>query len=202
MKVIKYRGVQDIADELGVDVQTVRRWIQSGKLRAFKPGKEYRIQEADLEEFLRAREVRPKADHRSSPELSLFNSLEDERRLQYLQTWESFIRQLSGRWHARIAEREELGLELEAAWADELGDLYLELGQVVIQGLLRGWDESTAPEREKNLMKSIARTLDYLGEVWQEASRRTQTQQHAERRKAREAAIRLATEEIQRRIAG
>jgi excisionase family DNA binding protein len=57
---ISYRDVHGIADELGVDVQTVRRWIQSGKLRAFKPGKEYRVREADLEEFLAAREVRPK----------------------------------------------------------------------------------------------------------------------------------------------
>jgi excisionase family DNA binding protein len=58
---ISFRDVPGIADELGVDVQTVRRWIQSGRLRAFKPGKEYRVREGDLEEFLAAREVRPKA---------------------------------------------------------------------------------------------------------------------------------------------
>jgi excisionase family DNA binding protein len=58
---ISFRDVHGIADELGVDVQTVRRWIQSGRLRAFKPGKEYRVREGDLEEFLAAREVRPKA---------------------------------------------------------------------------------------------------------------------------------------------
>jgi len=71
--------VHGIADELGVDVQTVRRWIQSGKLRAFKPGKEYRVREADLEEFLAAREVRPKAVA-SLSQRSLFNGLEEERR--------------------------------------------------------------------------------------------------------------------------
>src|SRR5215216_8132921 len=76
---ISFRGVHGIADELGVDVQTVRRWIQSGKLRAFKPGKEYRVREADLEEFLAAREVRPKAV-RSPSQRSLFNGLEEERR--------------------------------------------------------------------------------------------------------------------------
>jgi excisionase family DNA binding protein len=58
---ISFRDVHGIADELGVDVQTVRRWIQSGRLRAFKPGKEYRVREGDLEEFLASREVRPKA---------------------------------------------------------------------------------------------------------------------------------------------
>ena len=76
---ISFRDVHGIADELGVDVQTVRRWIQSGKLRAFKPGKEYRVREADLEEFLAAREVRPKAV-RSPSQRSLFNGLEEERR--------------------------------------------------------------------------------------------------------------------------
>ena len=62
-----------------MDVQTVRRWIQSGKLRAFKPGKEYRVRQADLEEFVAAREVRPKAAT-SPSQRSLFNGLEEERR--------------------------------------------------------------------------------------------------------------------------
>jgi excisionase family DNA binding protein len=59
-------GVTEVADELAVDVQTVRRWIHAGELRAFKPGKEFRIRHSDLEEFLRAREVRPK-DRAASP---------------------------------------------------------------------------------------------------------------------------------------
>jgi excisionase family DNA binding protein len=76
----RYVAPQDVADELGVDVETVRRWIKAGRLRAFKPGKEYRILKSDLEEFLRAREVRPKAPSRSRFEPSLFNGLEEERR--------------------------------------------------------------------------------------------------------------------------
>jgi excisionase family DNA binding protein len=58
----KYMAAQDVADELGVDVQTVRRWIHAGRLRAFKPGKEYRIRETDLEKFLASREVQPQAE--------------------------------------------------------------------------------------------------------------------------------------------
>lgn len=65
---ISFRDVHGIAEELGVDVQTVRRWIQSGSLRAFKPGKEYRVRESDLEEFLAAREVRPKMGARPEVE--------------------------------------------------------------------------------------------------------------------------------------
>jgi excisionase family DNA binding protein len=79
---ISFRDVHGIAEELGVDVQTVRRWIQSGKLRAFKPGKEYRVQQADLEEFLAAREVRPK-EVTSPSQRSLSNRLEEKRRARW-----------------------------------------------------------------------------------------------------------------------
>jgi excisionase family DNA binding protein len=95
---ISFRDVHGIAEELGVDVQTVRRWIQSGKLRAFKPGKEYRVREEDLEEFLAAREVRPKAPRRSPYEPSLLNGLEEERRLRYLRAFRAFVHGLARRW--------------------------------------------------------------------------------------------------------
>lgn len=98
---IKFRGVHDIADELGVDVQTVRRWIHSGRLRAFKPGKEYRIQESDLEEFLRAREVRPKVDARSSLEPTFNHVLEEERRKDKYLPWLEFAERYNERWHEK-----------------------------------------------------------------------------------------------------
>jgi excisionase family DNA binding protein len=75
----KFRAPQEVAYELGVDVQTVRRWIHNGRLRAFKPGKEYRIREDDLEEFLRAREVRPKTARRSPYEPTFNDVLAEER---------------------------------------------------------------------------------------------------------------------------
>jgi excisionase family DNA binding protein len=89
--VISFWDVQGIADELGVDVQTVRRWIQSGKLKAFKPGKEYRVREADLEEFLAAREVRPKTPLRSASEPSFNDVLEAEWRAQHLGVWKTYL---------------------------------------------------------------------------------------------------------------
>jgi len=80
---IKFLDVQGIADELGVDVQTVRRWIHEGKLPAIKPGKEFRVRESDLEEFLESTRVEPegKAPGRSPHEPpSLNDGLEEERR--------------------------------------------------------------------------------------------------------------------------
>jgi excisionase family DNA binding protein len=91
-------SLEDVADRLQVSDQTVRRWIKSGKLTAYKPGLEYRIREADLEEFLRAREVRPKAPSRSPLEPSFNDALADERRLGYLHAWRAFVYKLLHRW--------------------------------------------------------------------------------------------------------
>jgi len=55
----RFFTVEEIAGSLQVSDQTVRRWVKSGKLAAFKPGKELRIRARDLEEFLEARKVRP-----------------------------------------------------------------------------------------------------------------------------------------------
>ena len=37
---------------------TIRRWIQSGKLIAYKIGKELRIKKSDLDNFLNSRRVK------------------------------------------------------------------------------------------------------------------------------------------------
>jgi excisionase family DNA binding protein len=77
----RFLAIQEVAEELGVDVQTVRRWIKTGRLRAFKPGREYRIRQADMDEFLEAHVARPKAARRSSDVEPSFNDvLADERR--------------------------------------------------------------------------------------------------------------------------
>ena len=51
----KMLSVDEIADELGVNPETVRVWIRSGELVAFSIGKGYRISRADLDDFIRRR---------------------------------------------------------------------------------------------------------------------------------------------------
>ena len=51
----KMLSVEEIADELGVNPETVRVWIRSGELVAFSIGKGYRISRADLDDFIRRR---------------------------------------------------------------------------------------------------------------------------------------------------
>jgi excisionase family DNA binding protein len=91
---------QEAGERLGVSVYTVRRWIQEGRIPAYKPGKEYRIRESDLEEFLAAREVRPKGPRRSSLEQT-FNDVIDERRLS---RFAGAIVAAAGRWGEAMAD--------------------------------------------------------------------------------------------------
>jgi excisionase family DNA binding protein len=114
----QFLSLEDVAARLQVSDQTVRRWIKSGKLTAYKPGLEYRIREADLEEFLRAREVRPKAPRRSPLEPSLLNGLEEERRSdtidpdilreyeditrRYRMAWRTALESLAAPWEERL----------------------------------------------------------------------------------------------------
>lgn len=47
--------VEETAEILQVHIDTVRKYIKSGALRAAKIGKAYRVQESDLQAFIEAR---------------------------------------------------------------------------------------------------------------------------------------------------
>jgi excisionase family DNA binding protein len=90
----KYVGVQEIADELGVDIQTIRRWILAGKLPATKPGLKYLVAREDLDAFLAARSTDPKDE---APSLT-----DEERRDDDLSPLFSFVERYASRWQSRI----------------------------------------------------------------------------------------------------
>ena len=48
----QYYTIEEVAKMLKVAYLTVYRWIQSGKLVAYKAGKQYRIKKSDLENFI------------------------------------------------------------------------------------------------------------------------------------------------------
>lgn len=131
----QFLSLEDVASRLQVSDQTVRRWVKSGKLTAYKPGLEYRIREADLEEFLRAREVRPKAPRRSPSEPSFNDVLEDERRLRYLRAWRAFVRGLARRWEQQPPKTEA-----------EITPLFEAMTAVVEQGVFNPPEEVGASE--------------------------------------------------------
>ena len=54
--------IAEIAEQLRVSNRTVRNWIDSGKLKAFKFGLQYRINKADFEEFIKNSEVKNESE--------------------------------------------------------------------------------------------------------------------------------------------
>ncbi len=53
--------VENVYEELGrtVPLDTIRSWIRTKRLPAYKPGKAYLIRREDLEKFLRDSRTRP-----------------------------------------------------------------------------------------------------------------------------------------------
>jgi len=49
---------KELAEQLKLNVMTVYRYINAGKLKAFKIGKEFRVQKKDFEEFLKSSKVK------------------------------------------------------------------------------------------------------------------------------------------------
>jgi excisionase family DNA binding protein len=153
VKGISFRDVHGIAEELGVDVQTVRRWIHSGRLRAFKPGKEYRVRESDLEEFLAAREVRPKVEAPPEEGQRSFNDLLEERRLS---RFAGAIVATAHRWGEAMADA-----DTDDDKRYGLIDAALELGAVISERAeAEDWDALPNPERLE-----IVTTMEQLTEA-------------------------------------
>ena len=74
----RHLSLTEVAGAMGVSERTVRRWIKAGRLKAYKPGRDYRIPESAVRKFVEDSEVFPKA----AALLSLFNGLEEEQRTE------------------------------------------------------------------------------------------------------------------------
>ena len=52
MKKQKYYTAKELADKLRVNIMTIYRYIKAGKLKAYKIGKEFRIDKKEFNNFL------------------------------------------------------------------------------------------------------------------------------------------------------
>lgn len=46
-----YKSIEEVAELLNVSYQTIREMVVSGKLKAFKVGRQWRIKESELEKY-------------------------------------------------------------------------------------------------------------------------------------------------------
>ena len=49
----EFYNAKDLADKLGVNIMTIYRYIDRGKLKAYKIGKEFRIEKVEFDNFLK-----------------------------------------------------------------------------------------------------------------------------------------------------
>lgn len=49
----QYYTIEEVAKMLKVAYLTVYRWIQSGRLAAYKAGRQYRVKDRDLSSFIK-----------------------------------------------------------------------------------------------------------------------------------------------------
>ncbi len=67
----RYLSLAEAREVLGKTDRTLYRWIKSGKLKAYKPGRDYEIPESAIQEMRERSEVRPKARSPLSAERAL-----------------------------------------------------------------------------------------------------------------------------------
>src|SRR5215218_4439403 len=91
-----FLSLSETARLLNVSERTIHRWIQDGRLPAYKPGRAYRFRMSDIEAFLEERRGVPLAER----EPTLFNGVEAERRigLGSLRAWRAFTGNLWLQW--------------------------------------------------------------------------------------------------------
>ena len=56
---MKIYDLKEVVKLLGLNIQTVRKFIKEGKLKASKVGTHYMVTEDAIKEFLKANEVQP-----------------------------------------------------------------------------------------------------------------------------------------------
>jgi len=56
---LEWLTLQQIADELQLHIETVREWVRTKRLTAYRVGRDYRVKRTDLNKFLEERRTKP-----------------------------------------------------------------------------------------------------------------------------------------------
>jgi excisionase family DNA binding protein len=107
----RHFSLSDVAIGLRVSERTVRRWIKSGKLRAYKPGRDFRIPESAVRELIEEGEVSPKARAAQLLEPTLDDVLADERLAratgEFVERVRTYIAERVANYELRLRQAEE-----------------------------------------------------------------------------------------------
>jgi excisionase family DNA binding protein len=153
-----------VAGRLGVSERTVRRWIKAGKLRAYRPGRDYRIPESALREFVEESEISPKAPA-PSPEPSLLNGLEDERRTSEYQRWADVVGGYAAWWEHQIeaGDVDPQSAYAYGAFLEHVQPTLMDLGLQEKREQPPSWIHTYGPIMTEAIMRLYHLTNSFIG---------------------------------------
>lgn len=181
----RYLSLSEAADALDISERTAYRWIKLGKLRAYKPGRDYRIPESGIRELIERSEAYPKV------QAPLWPEGESERRPELswkaAQSHAKMGARLAEVWGPELEEREEAQ---DLQWLMRIAEILADY-EVVLRELL---ENVTLPDKETakevaflamDLNAFLARVQEALPRVKEEAQRtKTEAEKKASRRTA------------------
>ena len=156
----RHLSLTEVAGLMGVSERTVRRWIKSGKLRAYKPGRDYRIPESAVRDLVEESEVSPKGIAPPSLQRSFNGLLEDERREATYRAWLEFVNRYAERWERRI-EAGDFDIAHVKEFIATLEDLGPTLNRLGLQEK-RGQSEEYPYSYGPIMGQAIGRLMDLL----------------------------------------
>jgi excisionase family DNA binding protein len=106
----RHFSLSEVAIGLRVSERTVRRWIKAGKLKAYKPGRDFRIPESAVRELVEKGEVSPKARAARLLEPSFNDVIGDERRSAFIERVREYIETRVTHYEQRLAEAKQGGV--------------------------------------------------------------------------------------------
>ena len=133
----RHLSLSEAAKALDISERTAYRWVKSGKLKAYKPGRDYWIPESAVREVVEDSKVHPKAPASSQP--SFNGLLEEEQRPAILARG---VADATDKWEATVSNPTASPYEVSAAVDAALG-----LGEALIVHLGEASALGYSPEK-------------------------------------------------------
>lgn len=176
----RHLSLSEAAQLLDMSERTVRRWIKSGKLKAYKPGRDYRVPESAIGKMMEESEAYPKApgparqpdlEEPAGPEV--LERGDASSAAVWQMEYENRLDEMLDRWEDQLEERVEAlaAGEIEAffLWLDEI-ERY---GRPQVSGIVAAHTATAAHELEAVIRMSPFKQA--WGDLWrsiEEAKRR------------------------------
>ncbi len=168
----RHLSLSEVAELMEVAERTVRRWIKSGRLKAYKPGRDYRIPESAVKDFIERSEAYPKAPAPPPLELEKQRGGEEERHSVYLEVFKKHMARRASAWDQQADEESSrffADWRTSAAYAGEvIGEAFV-LTRTVVRELCPAIDQDFAPEdavrEQRELVDAVKNMLKVVDKV-------------------------------------